>query len=511
MNQNEQILQALANILSANKAAKNDNSPRIRVKVVPDDKGLRVRPYESNPELGFVQVQEVEIANSSLTWKRRRKRTALVKGNVDVLQDWLAEYKGTTLSGKIVIQEYLEEEIPDDLRREFFPREDAPNFDDIYESYVKRAGDDGVELMSDDQRIFRFQIYDEFDELEDKFINPEEEELEYIEYLKEIHQVFYDKESKKFEIVRRLKFLETTSLCIQGIVFEDALEVKSHEIGTEIARNTPENLRQQLDYLDFFKEKDRDFDPSLLVNGLSGEKNRIVACTIPIDAKYNEDLYRSDFELRRVYFFGSRYSYKLSSLDLFGFKENGRLLITDLDRSKRQEAIQELIDSKHYKAEPNWCVKLNDKNYQKKFSLIELEEDLEDLLGENHKKLEISFFKEEKKGFSVYVFGELSILESLIQCLEEEWDDFYGLDPNNFQVLFVEFFRAFKLGNSYLNNLIAEFDLLGVESINTWDEDTSGNAIHFHQYIDFFGDGVSLELNIKRIDIFPERFGWLDF
>jgi hypothetical protein len=506
MNQNDDLLRALAEILNAQKTKTGGKFPKPRVKVLPDDKGLRIRPYESNPELGFVQVQEVEIANSSLTWKRRRKRTALVKGNVDVLQDWLAEYKGTTLPGKIVIQEYLEEEIPDDLRREFFPREDAPNFDDIYESYVKRAGDDGVELMSDDQRIFRFQIYDEFDDMEDKFINPEEEELEHIEYLKENHQVFYNRKSNKFEIIRRLKFLEATPLCIQGIVFEDALEVKSHEIGTEIARNTPENLRLQLDYLDFFKEKDRDFDPSLIVNGLSGEKNSIVACTIPIDAKYNEDLYRSGFELRRVYFFGSGYSCKLSSLDLFSFQECGRLLITDLDKSKRQEAIQELIDGKHYKEELSRVVKLNDKNYQKEFSLIELEEDLKNLLGENHKKLEIRFIREEKKWFSVYVFGELSILESLIQCLEEEWGDFYGLDPNNFQVLFVEFFRAFKLGNSYLNNLLAEFDLLGVESINTWDEDTSGNAIHFHRYIDFFGDGVSLELNIKRKNLISEIY-----
>lgn len=173
MMENQEILQALASILSGAKNKTEEKSAKLKVKVVADDKGLRVRPYESNPELGYVQVQEVEIANSSLTWKRRRKRTALVKGNVDVLQDWLAEYKGATLPGKIVIQEFLEDEIPDNIRREFFPSEDSANFDDIYESYVKRAGDDGVELMSDDQRIFRFQIYDEFDELEDIFVKHE--------------------------------------------------------------------------------------------------------------------------------------------------------------------------------------------------------------------------------------------------------------------------------------------------------------------------------------------------
>lgn len=216
MDQNEQILQALASLLSANKVTKSDNSPKLKVKVVPDDKGLRVRPYESNPELGFVQVQEVEIANSSLTWKRRRKRTALVKGNVDVLQDWLAEYKGTTLPGKIVIQEYLEEEIPDDLRREFFPREDAPNFDDIYESYVKRAGDDGVELMSDDQRIFRFQIYDEFDELEDVFIKHENTD--------QVRQAARERRVKALEEAKKLAEAEAKKSEVKSEVTEGVTE-----------------------------------------------------------------------------------------------------------------------------------------------------------------------------------------------------------------------------------------------------------------------------------------------
>lgn len=163
----EDLVKALTSMLTK-QTSTADNNKKSRVKVVVNEaSGLKVTPYEGNPKLGYVQLEEVIIANSSISWKRRKRKTALMKGEVDVLKEWVNEYKNGILPGKIVVLEFVESEIPDDIAREFFGDPEGERYDELKEGYIKKSGDEGIELTSDGELIYRFQVYDEFDEMED--------------------------------------------------------------------------------------------------------------------------------------------------------------------------------------------------------------------------------------------------------------------------------------------------------------------------------------------------------
>lgn len=178
MNENQVLIEALAKMLGK---TMDDNtvqkdSRKSKVKIVLAEDGTRVREYENqmDPEnpIGYVVVEEMEIRNTSMTWKDRKRRSALIKGKVDVLKEWLKDLKTNILPGKIVVQEYLESNVPQEIVDEFLPKEDNPNYDELYERSVKKNGngEDAIPLTVNDERILRFSIYDEFDEYEDILI-----------------------------------------------------------------------------------------------------------------------------------------------------------------------------------------------------------------------------------------------------------------------------------------------------------------------------------------------------
>lgn len=163
------MLKQLATLLGAQNSS-NAPTSKNRVKIVPDENGIRVRPYQNNPTLGYILVEEVDVKSSSLTWKRRFRKTALIKGLVDDLKVWLSEFKGNILPGSIIEKDFLENEIPADIAREFFGDPDSEGYDERVETYVRRAGEEGIELVKDGERIFRFRFYDEYDEHESSTI-----------------------------------------------------------------------------------------------------------------------------------------------------------------------------------------------------------------------------------------------------------------------------------------------------------------------------------------------------
>jgi len=129
-----------------------------QVQIIPNSKtGSLVTAFEKNPEFGFLQLQQTSIVPGG-TWLQETKRSTLLKAKIPVLQKFIQENKSLTLPGKIVIKEYLESEVPQDMMDAFLNK--ALDYNRAIEPYVKRAGQDGVELCYGGERIVRFSVYD---------------------------------------------------------------------------------------------------------------------------------------------------------------------------------------------------------------------------------------------------------------------------------------------------------------------------------------------------------------
>ena len=129
-----------------------------QVQIVPNSKtGSVITAYKNNAEFGYVQLQQTAITVDG-GWVRESKRSTLLRAKMDLLTKFVAAYKSLQLPGAIVVKEYLESEVPQDMADKFFNKELA--YEDAIAPYVKRAGADGVELTYGGERILRFTSYD---------------------------------------------------------------------------------------------------------------------------------------------------------------------------------------------------------------------------------------------------------------------------------------------------------------------------------------------------------------
>lgn len=169
MSNTELLLQTL---LQSMNAPKEDNSPK--VKIVPSDTKQNIRISEKNPKFGHIVLRQLESKQASRRWVKTEKRQCIMLGTVDELKDWLQDKRSGIIPGKIVVQEYRESEIPDDVLRDFFGNLEETNPAMYYEQYekaVKRAGNDGPELYADGERILVFKFLDSSGEEEDIYVS----------------------------------------------------------------------------------------------------------------------------------------------------------------------------------------------------------------------------------------------------------------------------------------------------------------------------------------------------
>jgi hypothetical protein len=80
-----------------------------------------------------------------------------MRAEVPLLEKFVASSKGLTLPGKIVVNEFLEDQIPESYSARLNKNVD---YETSINPYVKRAGKDGVELTLGGMRILRFTSYD---------------------------------------------------------------------------------------------------------------------------------------------------------------------------------------------------------------------------------------------------------------------------------------------------------------------------------------------------------------
>jgi hypothetical protein len=125
------------------------------VNIKANAKGVFVNVYSTNNEFGYI-VLETVATSFEKGWIRDSKRTCLIRGTVKSLEELVAATK--SLPGRIAVREYLEDEIPADIAKANL-RDDV-SFEEAIAPYLKRAGQDGVNLTKGGKRIVRFTEYD---------------------------------------------------------------------------------------------------------------------------------------------------------------------------------------------------------------------------------------------------------------------------------------------------------------------------------------------------------------
>ena len=141
------------------------------VKIAVNAAGGYVTAFTTNGgKNGYIQVYQSSIEFTSNGWMREKKRSTLVRGEVELLKKVVATASKDkdgdfALPGRVCIQEYLESDIPAHVAKAITNSKTGE-----YENSVKRAGEDGPELLCSGDRIIRYAFYDRLGTAEDSKI-----------------------------------------------------------------------------------------------------------------------------------------------------------------------------------------------------------------------------------------------------------------------------------------------------------------------------------------------------
>jgi len=113
--------------------------------------------YKSNPEYGYIQLQQTAISIGADGWIREQKRACILRATTEILKTFVSAHKSLQVPGKIVTREYLESQLPENIAAQLNKNVD---YETSISSYIKRAGADGDELTLGGERILRFSTYD---------------------------------------------------------------------------------------------------------------------------------------------------------------------------------------------------------------------------------------------------------------------------------------------------------------------------------------------------------------
>lgn len=125
--------------------------------IKPSETGAIINAYKNNPQYGYIMLQSEEMSIEG-GWVRNKVRSALLRAEVALLEKFVqVSGKTGTLPGRIVVNEFLESELPEHYKARL--NKNLP-YEEQIAPYVKRAGKDGVELTLGGERILRFTDYD---------------------------------------------------------------------------------------------------------------------------------------------------------------------------------------------------------------------------------------------------------------------------------------------------------------------------------------------------------------
>lgn len=125
---------------------------KVTIAPVSKDSTNIIGVYESNPELGWIRVEQHSSQINDKGWLTKVKRSSFIKGNVTDLAEM--NYKlGQELHGKIVVKESFTA----------FNEKDPEND-------LKIAGDTGIVCRVDDQPIYRQSFFTTNENAQDELI-----------------------------------------------------------------------------------------------------------------------------------------------------------------------------------------------------------------------------------------------------------------------------------------------------------------------------------------------------
>jgi hypothetical protein len=133
--------------------------------IVASAEGLLVNPYKTKPDYGWMKVQSEQLVTEGANL-RPKTRTALVKADVRILTK-LADVYGTDkpLPGRIYVHEYLEPQLPQNLRERFLNSEHG--YEEAIKDHVKVHTKTKAVMLQNGERIIRFSQWDMTGKIED--------------------------------------------------------------------------------------------------------------------------------------------------------------------------------------------------------------------------------------------------------------------------------------------------------------------------------------------------------
>ena len=143
---------------------------KITIKPFSNDKLIHV--YKSNPEYGYVVLEsdesffcptllrDINLKSSDVKSFKFPKRQALLRGKTETLKKFVKASHGKTLPGRIIVTEYLEDEIPEDVKSENL-RDDVP-FEEAIKPYLLLFKNKNNSIENRIRDRFKEKLNDEF-------------------------------------------------------------------------------------------------------------------------------------------------------------------------------------------------------------------------------------------------------------------------------------------------------------------------------------------------------------
>ena len=149
-----------------------ESEQKYKITLKPFSGGRFIHVYESYPEFGYVVLEsdepffcptllrDINLKSSDVKSFKFPKRQALLKGKTETLKKFVKASHGKTLPGRIVITEYLEDEIPEDVKSENL-RDDVP-FEEAIKPYLLLVNNKNDSIENKIRDRFKEKSNDEF-------------------------------------------------------------------------------------------------------------------------------------------------------------------------------------------------------------------------------------------------------------------------------------------------------------------------------------------------------------
>ena len=138
------------------------------VQIVPDkDTGEMITLKNDNPKKGYVTLLQGSL-NTDGQWITLSNRQTRLYGDKSTLQELINTNTDGTIKGQIVILEYLQNAVPQDIKR-LYINKNIP-FEEAVQSHIKTSGSKGIACKRNGINILRFYHYDNLNSLKDIII-----------------------------------------------------------------------------------------------------------------------------------------------------------------------------------------------------------------------------------------------------------------------------------------------------------------------------------------------------